>query len=87
MVETLIALRAVPIDQLDPTHKSPPLGWAAFGSVQRRAIGADYAGVIRALIAAGARTDIPANLKNKTFVEMATGNEAIQSLLRELGAT
>lgn len=38
----------------DPTHDSPPLGWAAHGSVHCRARGGDYPAVIRALVAAGA---------------------------------
>ena len=38
--ERLLARGGVPLDARDPTHKSTPLGWAAFGSVHRRAPGA-----------------------------------------------
>ena len=37
MVERLLARGGVPLDARDPTHHSTPLGWAAFGSVHRRA--------------------------------------------------
>ncbi len=42
LVERLLALDGAPIDTPDPTHGSPPLGWAAFGSVHRRAAGGDF---------------------------------------------
>ena len=47
MVERLLARGGVPLDASDPTHQSTPLGWAAFGSVHRRAPGADYPAVVR----------------------------------------
>ncbi len=34
MVQRLLARGGVPLDARDPTHKSTPLGWAAFGSGQ-----------------------------------------------------
>ena len=54
MVERLLAHGGVPLDARDPTHQSTPLGWAAFGSVHRRARGADYPAVAERLVAAGA---------------------------------
>ena len=54
MVERILARGGVPLDARDPTHQSTPLGWAAFGSVHRRARGADYPAVAERLVAAGA---------------------------------
>ena len=54
MVEGVLARGGVPLDARDSTHKSTPLGWAAFGSVHRRARGADYPAVAERLVAAGA---------------------------------
>jgi hypothetical protein len=87
MVERLIARGGVPIDARDPTHHSTPLGWAAFGSVHRKAAGADYPGVIDRLVAAGADISAPGNGEGLTLLEMAKGNSAMQAALRRHGAT
>ena len=59
MVEGVLARGGVPLDARDSTHKSTPLGWAAFGSVHRRARGADYPAVAERLVAAGADISAP----------------------------
>jgi ankyrin repeat protein len=86
LVERLIARGDIPIDSRDPTHQSTPLGWAAFGSVHRRAKGGDYVGVIDRLIAAGASVDVPGNGNNETYLGMAEGNADVQQALRRHGA-
>ena len=86
MVEQLLARGGVPLDTRDPTHLGTPLGWAAFGSVHRRAAGADYPGVVDRLVAAGA--DIKAaNGEGGSVLQTAHGNPAMQEALRRHGAT
>lgn len=85
MVERLVARGGVPLDARDPTHQGTPLGWAAFGSVHRRAAGADYPAVVDRLVAAGA--DIHAvNGEGRSPLTMARGNAAMQAALRRHGA-
>jgi ankyrin repeat protein len=86
MVARLLARGGVPVDARDPTHGSTPVGWAAFGSVHRRASGADYAGVAQQLVAAGADIAAPGNGEGLTLLDMAQGNRAMQDALRRLGA-
>ena len=85
LVEQLLSLN-VPIDDVDPTHGSTPLGWAAFGSVHRCVKGADYVGVVERLLAAGASTTLPGNGGGRSMVEMADGNPEVQAALRRHGA-
>jgi hypothetical protein len=87
LVERILAHGGVPIDTRDPTHHGTPLGWAVFGSVHRRARGADYIAVVDRLVAAGADVKAVANVEGRTQLEMATGNPAMQAALRRLGAT
>lgn len=86
MVERLLTHGGVPLDARDPTHQSTPLGWAAFGSVHRRAPGADYPGVADRLVAAGADINAVGNGPGHTLLAMAQGNPAMQQALRRLGA-
>ena len=86
VVEELLA-RKVDLNLTDPTHGSPPLGWAAFGSVARRQPGGDYIAVIERLIAAGANVRAPGNRSGKSMLEMAHGNQEVQAALRRLGGT
>jgi hypothetical protein len=86
MVDRLLARGGVPVDARDPTHHSTPLGWAAFGSVHRRAKGADYPGVVDRLVAAGADITGVGNREGRTLLEMATGNPVMQDALRRHGA-
>jgi ankyrin repeat protein len=86
IVERILARGGVPLDARDPTHRSTPLGWASFGSVHRRAKGADYPGVVDRLVAAGADITAPGNGEGLTLMEMARGNLAMQEALRRLGA-
>jgi len=86
LVDRILARGSVPIDTRDPTHHGTPLGWAAFGSAQRRAKGADYVAVVDRLMAAGADIKGAANIEGRTYVEMATGNPAMQAALRRHGA-
>ena len=86
MVERLLARGGVPLDARDPTHQSTPLGWAAFGSVHRRAKGADYPAVADRLVAAGADIKAVGNGNGLTLLEMAHGNPAMQEALRRQGA-
>ena len=75
------------VDARDPTHQSPPLGWAAFGSVHRRAAGADYPAVVDRLVAAGADITAVGNVEGRSLLSMAQGNPAMQDALRRRGAT
>jgi ankyrin repeat protein len=86
LVARIVALGKVPIDARDPTHQSTPLGWTAFGSVHRRAAGADYPTVVGTLVAAGADLTAAGNGQGRTLVEMAEGNPDVQATLRRLGA-
>lgn len=86
MVERLLALGGVPLDARDPRHQSTPLGWAAFGSVHRRAAGADYPAVADRLVAAGADIRAVGNGEGLTLLAMAQGNPVMQEALRRLGA-
>jgi ankyrin repeat protein len=87
MVERLLARGGVPLDARDSTHKSTPLGWAAFGSVHRRARGADYPGVVDRLVAAGADITAVGNRNGSSLLQMAEGNPAMQAALRRHGAS
>jgi ankyrin repeat protein len=86
MVERVLAHGGVPLDARDPTHQSTPLGWTAFGSVHRRAHGADYPAVAGRLVAAGADISAPGNGEGRTLIQMADGNSTMQSALKRLGA-
>jgi ankyrin repeat protein len=86
MVERVLARGGVPIDARDPTHLSTPLGWAAFGSVHRRAAGGDYPAVADRLVAAGADITALGNGEGRTVLAMAEGNPVMQEALRRLGA-
>jgi ankyrin repeat protein len=86
MVEQLLARGDAAIEARDPTHGSTPLGWAAFGSVHRRAPGADYPLVIDRLVDAGADVGAPGNRAGLSLVEMARGNATVQAALRRHGA-
>ena len=87
MVEGVLARGGVPLDARDSTHKSTPLGWAAFGSVQRRARGADYPAVAERLVAAGANISALGNGQGRTLLQMAQGNPEMQEALRRMGTT
>ena len=87
MVERLVERGGVSLDARDPTHQSTPLGWAAFGSVHRRARGADYPAVVERLVAAGADITAVGNKDGLRLLSMAQGNPAMQEALRRLGAT
>jgi ankyrin repeat protein len=86
LVDCLIAHGGVSVDARDPTHGSTPLGWTAFGSVHRRAVGGNYHAVAERLVAAGADITAPGNGAGLTLVTMADGNPAMQATLRKLGA-
>ena len=86
MVELLLARGGLPLDARDPTHGSTPLGWTAFGSVHRRAAGADYPAVVDRLVAAGADITAIGNREGRTLLQMAQGNPAMQEALRRHGA-
>jgi ankyrin repeat protein len=87
LVERLLGHGGVAVDARDPTHGSTPIGWAAFGSVHRRAKGGDYPSVADRLVEAGADITVPGNGEGLTLVEMANGNPAMQDALRRHGAT
>ncbi len=86
MVERILARGSVPLDARDPTHRSTPLDWAAFGSVHRRSAGADYAAVADRLVAAGADITALGNGPGRTLLEMTEGNPSMQEALRQLSA-
>ena len=87
MVEDILARGRVPIDARDPTHRSTPIGWAAFGSVHRRSRDGDYSAVIDRLVAAGADISAPGNGEGRTVLQMAAGSPATVETLRRHGAT
>ena len=86
MVQQLLERGGVSLDARDATHQSTPLGWAAFGSVHRRARGADYPAVVDRLVAAGADITAVGNGEGRTLLSMAQGNPAMQAALRRHGA-
>ena len=86
MVDVILRRGRVPVESRDPVHRSTPLGWAAFGSVHRRAHGGDYAAVIDRLVAAGADIHAPGNGEPLSLIAMADGNPEIQATLRRHGA-
>ncbi|MEO8070675.1 MAG: hypothetical protein ABI652_04690 [Acidobacteriota bacterium] len=86
MAQQLLARGGVALDDRDPAHRSTPLGWTAFGSVHRRAAGADYPAVAALLVAAGADITAFGNGAGRTLIQMADGNVAMQEALRRLGA-
>jgi ankyrin repeat protein len=87
MVERILARGGVSLDARDPTHDSTPLGWAAFGSVHRRARGGDYPGVVDRLVAAGADITAVGNGEGRSLLQMAHGNPTMQAALRRHGAS
>jgi len=87
MVEAILQRGRVGIETRDPVHLSTPLGWAAFGSVHRRARGGDYPAVIDRLVAAGADINAPGNGEPMSLLAMARGNPDVQAALRKHGAT
>jgi ankyrin repeat protein len=87
LVEMILQRGRVPLESRDPVHLSTPLGWAAFGSVHRRARGGDYATVIDRLVAAGADVTAPGNGQPLSLIAMAEGNPQVQATLRSHGAT
>ena len=86
MVDRLLARGGVALDARDPTHGSTLLGWAAFGSVHRRAAGADYGAVAQRLVAAGADIHALGNRQGRSLLDMAQGNPSMQETLKRLGA-
>lgn len=86
IVDLLLARGGVRLDARDPTHHSTLLGWTAFGSVHRRAKGADYPAVAKRLVAAGADIHAIGNKAGLTLLQMAEGNPTMQDALRSLGA-
>ena len=87
LVEAILQRGRVGIDSRDPVHLSTPLGWAAFGSVHRRARGGDYSAVVDRLVAAGADITAPGNGEPMSLVAMAEGNPPVQATLRRHGAS
>ena len=87
LVEKILERGRVPLETRDPVDFSTPLGWAAFGSVHRRARGGDYCAVVDRLVAAGADIRAPGNGQPLSLVAMAEGNPEVQARLREHGAT
>jgi hypothetical protein len=86
LVDAILQRGRVGVESRDPVHRSTPLGWAAFGSVHRRAPGGDYSGVIDRLVAAGADINAPGNGEPRSLISMAAGNAEVQATLRRHGA-
>ena len=86
LVEALLRRGRVPVESRDPVHRSTPLGWAAFGSVHRRAAGGDYPAVVDRLVAAGADVNAAGNGEPLSLIAMAEGNPEVQATLRRHGA-
>ncbi len=86
LVQRLLTHGGVALEARDPTHHSTPLGWAAFGSVHRRAAGADYPAVADRLVAAGADVTATGSGEGRSLLAMAQGNPSMQETLRRHGA-
>jgi ankyrin repeat protein len=86
LVEAILQRGRVAVESRDPVHLSTPLGWAAFGSVHRRARGGDYSAVVDRLVAAGADINAPGNGEPMSLIAMAEGNPEVQATLRKHGA-
>jgi ankyrin repeat protein len=86
MVDAILQRGRVPVESRDPVHSSTPLGWAAFGSVHRKAAGGDYPAVVDRLVAAGADIHAPGNGQPLSLIAMAAGNPVVQATLRRHGA-
>lgn len=76
----------VPLDLLDKSHGSPPLGWATHGAQWCRNPKGDYVGVVEALLAAGADPNAPANREGTTMLAQAGSREDIKETLLRHGA-
>jgi ankyrin repeat protein len=86
LVEVILQRGRVAVESRDPVHLSTPLGWAAFGSVHRRARGGDYSAVVDRLVAAGADISAPGNGEPMSLIAMAEGSPDVQATLRKHGA-
>ena len=86
LVGAILKRGRVAVESRDPVHRSTPLGWAAFGSVHRRAHGGDYSAVVDRLVAAGADINAPGNGEPMSLIAMADGNPQVQATLRKHGA-
>jgi ankyrin repeat protein len=86
LLEAILQRARVPVESRDPVHRSTPLGWAAFGSVHRRARGGDYPAIVDRLVAAGADINAPGNGESMSLIAMAEGNPEVQATLRKHGA-
>ncbi|RYG33012.1 ankyrin repeat domain-containing protein, partial [bacterium] len=80
-----LLLDRVPIDLRDASHGSTPLGWATHGSQFCRNDKGDYVGVVRALLAAGADIEAPANSANTSLLVQAGDREDVKEVLRSAG--
>lgn len=60
----LLIARGAPLDLRDRTHRSLPLGWCHYAFVNEPTPGADYLGVARALLEAGATPPTPEELED-----------------------
>ena len=87
LVEVILQRGRVAVESRDPVHLSTPLGWAAFGSVHRRAEGGDYCAVIDRLVEAGADINAPGNGEPLSLIAMAEGNPEVQTTLKKHGAS
>jgi ankyrin repeat protein len=87
LVDAMLRRGRVPLNSRDPVHLSTPLGWAAFGSVHRRAHDGDYSAVVDQLVAAGGDINAPGNGKDMSLIAMAEGNPEVQATLRKHGAS
>ncbi len=86
LVEVILQRGRVAVESRDPVHLSTPLGWAAFGSVHRRARAGDYSAVVDRLVADGADIHAPGNGEPLSLIAMAKGNPGVQATLRKHGA-
>lgn len=86
LVEAILQRGRIAVESRDPVHLSTALGWAAFGSVHRRANGGDYSAVIDRLVAAGADVNAPGNGDAMSLIALAEGNSEVQATLRKHGA-
>jgi hypothetical protein len=86
MVDMLLSTGRCALNDRGDHHQSPPIAWAAYGSVHCGHGPRQYERVIRLMASAGVDLKQPGNLHGGTTAKMAHGNPQIEKLLVELGA-